>query len=481
MLGISEIIGYFSLFMVVLGIASYFIAPLGRVMIKFLQAWFGHFSKEEIQKFIILGITFAFVIGIYWTLRPMKDAIFMSMVGKHNIPWAKLVSLCVLFPMVIVYSKLVDKFHRHKMLYVMAFMYAVATLAFGLLLWHPEYGLPNKVVADNRILGWAWYVFVESYGSLMVALFWAFATDITSPDSAKRGFSIVVMLGQMGAILGPLLITPLAGPTRWGSSAPVVMVCGGLIFLIILFVKIFMTVTPKSQLVGYSGVKAAKAESEPGFLEGLYLLLSNWYLLGIFAIITIYEIIVTIIDFKFKSLVCDVCLDESARTLYLGDYAVWVNVISFACLMLGVSNIQRRLGLRFSLALMPFIIGGAIATFYVSPVVSVVFWIMVGAKAFNYALNGPAMKQLYVPTSEEVKYKSQAWIETFGSRSSKAAGSGINLLQTPFVNWFGAAGVGLHIAVCTYFSFGLLAAWFFVALYLGKTYDKAIKDDKVVC
>lgn len=478
---LTSVIRYFFGIAALVGIASFFIAPLRRMMITGLKAWFGNFTKDEVIKFIILGITFAFVIGIYWTLRPLKDAIFMSMVGKDYIPWAKCVSLCVLFPMVIVYSKLVDKFARHRMLYVMALLYALATLAFGYMLSDASIGLPNKIVDSGRILGWAWYVFVESYGSLMVALFWAFATDITSPESAKRGFSVVVMLGQLGAILGPLLLTPLAGPAYWGSSAPVVLVLGGLVFVIIAMVKLFMVVTPKSQLVGYAGAKGAHADAEPGFLEGLRLLVSNGYLLGIFAIITIYEVIVTIIDFRFKYLVGSTHVDESAATLYLGDYAVWVNVVSFACLLFGVSNIQRRLGLKFTLAMMPFIIGVAIAMFYVNPVVSVVFWIMVGAKAFNYALNGPAMKQLYVPTSQEVKYKSQAWIETFGSRSSKAAGSGINMLSKPFVGWFGPAGVALHIAACTYFSFGLLAVWFFIALFLGKTYDKAIKEDKVVC
>jgi AAA family ATP:ADP antiporter len=462
---------------VIVGLTLLFIEPLRRM-------FYGNFTKEELQKFLILGTTFAFVIGIYWTLRPMKDAIFMSMVGKDNIPWAKLLSLCVLFPLVIIYSKLVDKFPRHRMLYVMALIYAAATLLFGYMLMHPTIGLPNKTVDAGRILGWAWYVFVESYGSLMVALFWAFSTDITSPESAKRGFSMVTMIGQMGAILGPLLLTPLAGPQYWGSSAPVVLVTGGLVLMVIVMVKIFMTVTPKSQLMGYTGAVAAKTsghESEPGFLEGLRLLLSNGYLLGIFAVITIYEIIVTIIDFRFKYLVGEATVDDSSRTLYLGDYAVWVNFVSFVCLLLGVSNIQRHLGLRFSLALMPFIIGGAILTFYTSPIVGVVFWIMVGAKAFNYALNGPAMKQLYVPTSQDVKYKSQAWIETFGSRSSKAAGSGINLLQGPFINMFGPAGIALHIAVSTYFSLGLLFAWFFVALFLGKTYDKAVKEEKLVC
>ena len=49
-------------------------------------------------------------------------------------------------------------------------------------------------------------MFVESFGSLIVALFWAFATDITSPESGKKGFSLVVMIGQIGGILGPAFL-----------------------------------------------------------------------------------------------------------------------------------------------------------------------------------------------------------------------------------------------------------------------------------
>ena len=56
-------------------------------------------------------------------------------------------------------------------------------------------------------------------------------------------------------------------------------------------------------MAGYhSHDKGAAKEVEPGFLEGLMLMLKQPYLLGIFAVIGIYEIIVTIIDYNFKVL-----------------------------------------------------------------------------------------------------------------------------------------------------------------------------------
>lgn len=455
-----------------------------RGFIGFLKNWFGDFSKEEFKKFLKLGVIFALVIGVYWTLRPLKDSIFLSLCGKTNQPIAKWVSLFTLFPIVILYSKLVDKVARHRLFYIIGTIYFIGTLIIGGLFLHPTIGLCNVKEDPFRILPWVWYVFVESYGSIVVALFWAFAADMVSPDAAKRGFPFVVMLGQLGAIFGPMFLTPL-GKNVFGNSGPTVLICGALILLMMGAVYFFMATTPKDQLKGYSQQvpeKTGHKGEEPGFLEGLKLMLSQPYLLGIFAVISIYEIIVTIIDYRFKFMVTSNLPTEVERSAYLGDYAVWVNVISFLCLFFGISNIQRRLGIKASLVLMPFIVGVMVLSFYMFPQVQTLFWIMVFAKAVNYALNGPALKQLYVPTSHDVKYKSQAWIETFGSRSSKATGSAFNLLDKPFTRSFGEVqGISYLIAIGTYLSFGLLAAWLMVALYLGKTYQKAVDQDKVVC
>jgi ATP:ADP antiporter, AAA family len=449
----------------------------------FLKAWFGDFQKEELKKFLKLGVIFAFVIGVYWTLRPLKDSIFGSMANADNQPWAKLVSMIVLFPLVMLYSKLVDKVTRHKLFYIIGTAYFIGTVVLGLLFMHPTIGLANTTVDPSRVIAWVWYVFVESYGSIVVALFWAFAADMVMPDSAKRGFPLVVMIGQLGAIFGPLLLTPL-GKKLFGNSGPTVLICGLLIIAMMVCVYVFMKTTPRDEMSGYHRKDpGASKEVEPGFLEGLKLMLREPYLMGIFAVISIYEIIVTIIDFNFKVLVFTTFETEALRTNYLGDYAVWVNLVAFLCLLFGIGNIQRRLGIKISLVLMPFIVLAMVLSFKAYPVVQVLFWIMVAAKAINYALNGPALKTLYVPTSHDVKYKSQAWIETFGSRSSKAAGSGINLLKGPFQTWYGstAAGLAAYIAVASYFSVGLLGAWLLVALYLGKTYEKAVDEKKVVC
>ena len=173
-------------------------------------------------------------------------------------------------------------------------------------------------------------------------------------------------------------------------------------------------------------------QRQTGFFSGLQLLFRDRYLLGIFVVVSVYEIIVTIFDFNFKRLAFAAATGDQATASLLGNYGSMVNCVSFLCLACGISNVQRRLGMRVALCAMPFVIGVMVLAFDMAPTLSVLFWIMVGGKAINYALNSPCLKQLYIPTSLDAKYKSQAWIEMFGARGAKAGGSGLNTLLKVF-------------------------------------------------
>ncbi len=99
---------------------------------------------------------------------------------------------------------------------------------------------------------------------------------------------------------------------------------------------------------------------------------------------------------------------------------------------------------------------------------------MIGSKAVNYAVSGPALKQLYIPTSKNAKSKSQAWIETFGSRFSKEAGSCVNMLRP-------VLGTGTYRLLTSGLGFAFVGLWFVIALFLGRTYKKAVDSDTIVC
>jgi AAA family ATP:ADP antiporter len=444
--------------------------------------WGNFESKEELQKFGILALIFCGIIAIYWALRPMKDSIFNAMIGMEWQPMAKILSLVIIFPIVILYSKLVDTFPRHKVFYFLTGLYGVIALIMFFCFSDPSIGLANTVKSPTRILGWMWYIWVESFGSLMVALFWAIVTDITSPESAKRGFPLVALFGQVGNMVGPCVLN--AKRLGFSNSAPVVGILAGLLFAIGCMFWLFMHVTPASQLKGYKAEgEESEVESEPGFFEGLKLLVTRGYLLGLFLIITIYEVIVTVLDFHFKMSVSTAFTNELEVSSYLASYATMTGVVSTLCVLFGINSIQRILGMRTSLLMLPVLTIMAVVLIKLNPQSLIIgFWIMVFSKAVNYALNQPTLKQLYIPTSKDTKYKAQAWIEMFGGRLSKGSGSYINTFRAPLVAHHGAIdGVTRFLMFSSMISFGLIGVWLLVAIYVAKTYDKAIKEKRIVC
>jgi AAA family ATP:ADP antiporter len=450
---------------------------------------FGNFEREEFKKFLRMGLIFALIIGVYWTLRPLKDAIFIHLVGKLHLPYAKTVSVIALLPLVMFYTKLLEKTSRERMLRILPTFYGIAVLCFAVCMFFTQ-GSTEEIAARSPLaalatkgIGYVWYVFVESFGSLVVALFWAFAADTTDPTSAKRGFPLVVAIGQIGGIFFPYGIGGL--PHRLGLSTDTLsMVLLGIAILLILpLFRYFLKATPSHLLAAFEGKneQAVEKKQEPGFLEGLKLLLKHKYLLGIFAANFIYEVVVTIFDFNFK-VAASSHYTGVALSHYLSLYGSSVNVVSLGCLLLGISNVTRFLGVGMALAAMPIIVGLALVGFLSMDSLAFLFTLMVGSKAINYALNGPALKQLYIPTTPDVKFKAQAWIETFGSRSSKQAGSVFNMTLAPLQKVMGElTGKARYMMLSGAICFPLLAFWFIIAIYLGRKFKKAIHEKSVIC
>lgn len=455
---------------------------------------FGELDAQEFRKFIRMGIVFGCVIGAYWTIRVLKNALFMTLMGGNKmIPVAKTFSLIVLIPTVAYYSKLLNRYSRERMFYLLPMFYGICTvlfaLAFSLALAPKEVILARTGLAalGNYALAFSWFVFVESFGSLAVALFWAFATEVTLPESAKRGFSFVVALGQVGSIVAPYVFT------KFDSSAISILGGAGLMFGTVLAFRSLIKNTPTELMKSYHGkpMEAEENEEEPGFFEGLKILFSHNYLKAIFASIFVFEIVATLIDYQFNGAVHDYFGgDEKMVKSYLGDYGSLVNILTLACLLLGANNITKYLGVGVSLALVPVLIGGAFFAFLSVTSMTLTLGsldllraILVSTKAVNYALTGPATKQLYIPTSHDVRFKAQAWIETFGSRASKETGAVyVFAAESFFPKVFNPAAVHAFFGtLTTYLGIALIAGWFGMTIYLGRVHKDAIANKKIVC
>ena len=422
----------------------------------------GDLTPEEYKKFGLLAGTFLFLIGTYWLMRPLKDALFMNIVGKTYIPYAKMASVVFLIPLILLYSKLVDMVEKHKLLYIIPAIYVVFFFVAAYFLAHPTIGVANTIPNKYRIFGWVIYLAIESFGSLLPALFWSFLNSTTDSASAKRGYGLVIFGAQFGAIAGPEFAKHA---TRIGMPMLSVIIAIG-VFFVPVMVWWFM----RTQPITSAGATAEKKKAT-GFTEGLRLLFSQPYLFGILGIATLYEIIGTIIDYQMKYLAEDVYHSTEKVTEFLGLYGQCANFLALIFALVGTSYIIRNFGLRFSLVAFPIAVGGVVLYVWLYPTLWVLFGAMVAIKGLSYALNNPCKEIMYIPTSKDVKFKAKSWIDGFGGRTSKAAGSGINAV---FTNMTSLMFYGSLV------SLGIVGVWILVAMYVSTKNQQLVEQGKIV-
>ncbi len=446
-------------------------------MIERIKSFFGGaLEKAERKKFALLAMIFSITIGVYWLLRPIKDGLFLTMVGTEYVPLAKMISVIVIVPFIMIYSKLVDTFPRHIVLYAISTFYALLAIVFAVFILNPTMGIANTVADPSRILGWTFYIYVETFGTIMAALFWAFVSDTTTPDAAKRGYSVIVMGAQMGAVCLPLISKAIILSCGRGGTGYALLFGVVILSLLPFAVYYYMKDVPRSQMQGYVAEHKKPLEGghkKAGFLEGLYLLLAKPYLLAIFAIVSLYEVINAVLDYQFKGF-AKASYTGDALVVFLNDYAVFINFIALICILFGIDRIGRVLGFGKTLVLLPLLVGVCVLIMGFYPFLQVAFVTMGVQKAFNYSLNQPVKEQLYIPTTKDSKYKAKAWIDMFGSRVSKGGASIINSTR-------GILGAEGFMVVSMVISFALIGVWMMAALFVGKVHAQALREDRVVC
>lgn len=450
-------------------------------------------KQDEIRKFGLLALTFFLTMGAYWLLRLLKDTLFFKVCFPESLGWincqgrllqptAKFWSPVVVFVLVMVYSKLVDVFKKHVLFYVICSVYAVLFASFAVTLFLREaYGdvfLGKTVLAA---LGWVSYFAIESFGSLIAALFWSFTNSITTSESARRGYPFIIAGAQTGAIGGSVLMFFAHKIGLWQLFGLVTLFT----LSIIPVVYYFMETTPPSQMVtdAPSEAERAKSTKPAGFTEGIRLLVTKPYLMGILLVSSLFEVINQILEYQMKSQ-ADIFprfSGELGFAQFQGMYGIATNVLSFLMALLGTSYLIKHYGLRFGLLFFPVCLVSALAAllgFYVlgaptaGALLLATFLVMMFAKGLGYAVNNPVKEMMYIPTSKDAKFKTKGFIDVFGGRMAKLGGAQIN-------NMF-KHNLGDLLVYGSLFSFGLSSVWILAAIYVGNKNAQLIRDHEIV-
>ncbi len=447
---------------------------------KFLRALWGNLSKEEVEKFSFLSLIITIILGNYWMLRVMKNPIFNDLVGMQYQPYAKMASMFIVAFVLLIYSKLVDIFQKQTLFYIICPVFTAIFLFLGFASKYPEMFSLSETSSlftyfqwiPGKLIGWLIYFAFES-SSLLMFLFWAFVASITKTESAKKGYAMIVTCIQIGTISGPAIVTNFAPKI----GAPSLVILGGFLVLIVPFlVKLYLKIIPAE----VNKNAAPEQKKKTGFFEGLRLIVTKPYVLGILIVSTIYEIIGTVLEFQMNMIAKNIFTSRDLFAAFTGKYGMSVNGLALLFALLGTSIFMRKFGLRFCLIVYPALIGCVLLSLLGFnmfgathlQIMWALFGSMIAVKGFSYALNNPTKEIMYIPTTKDIRFKAKSWIESFGGRASKGSGSVI-------VASFAKNLPGL-LVFGTIISLGIVGVWIVVADLLGKKFNKLQTDNTII-
>jgi AAA family ATP:ADP antiporter len=214
---------------------------------------------------------------------------------------------------------------------------------------------------------------------------------------------------------------------------------------------------PRAERLGASGDGHA-------VWEGARLVVQSRYFAGVAALILLYELVSNIVDFQLAASVQLAIDGTTERDAFFGLVGQISGVLSIVVQLLLTSWVMRRYGLGVALLFLPLAIGmGTVGYMAIGGLVYAA-GMSVSDSALSYSIHQSAKEALYVAGRRQEKYKAKAFIDMFVQRAAKVLAVGLNLVVASYVGLANVQWLGLV-------TFGALAAWIPLVLYLGRQFE----------
>lgn len=368
-------------------------------------------------------------------------------------------------------------------------------------------------------LGYFFFVLVESYGSVAITIFWAFANSHLTLEAAERHYGSIVAVAQVGAIGGSTLSAMLgrrkedgaihdaegrvdvsfAGGADGGNDArvtPLLIFCacgciGCGMLVMALYARLFAR--PMAPSTGTAvdadaedyverrlpgeDLKPPTVQSNLGkrqsgsgggdsrndgstfrdLFGGVDMIFRHEYLKLVLAVSVLYEIALTCMHYEMNLIGLDrfgvgiSIVDESELSngqehlgnnnhqkngsdegityiQFMGWYGQTVNVLSLFLSFYAFPRLIKHYGLAFTIRIFPTVLlVVTISAFVIFPRNLYFLFVSLSlCKALTYSVHDPSEEVLYMPTSDDAKFRAKFWIDVVGQRIAKAVGSAIN-------------------------------------------------------
>ena len=438
------------------------------------------------------ALFFFVVLCGYFFLRPVREAMGVAR-GMDELRWLFAINCFVSLGAVLAFGGVVARTNRRRFIPVAYLFVIVCLIGFAALLIQDVRSGGGLIGTDaqtalSRGVGYSFYIWLTVINLFTTSVFWAFMVDIFDVDQGKRMFAFVGIGGTLGAIVGSWATTFISGRTETPYLPAGLMLIGAGFFAAAIAVMLALermavrSEASRLEAVGSSragdgsggapedGVDPGADEGTHGaiggtFWDGARAVATSPYLLGVGVWVVFMAVSNTLIYFTQANIILS---DSDTFSQLLGNFAQFDNMAQVATLITQIfitTHVIRKLGVGWTLAILPLVTMAGFAVLAVWPVYGVMMIFQAVHRATRYAISRPSRETLFSVVTPSEKYKAKPVVDVFLYRGGDLAGAGIDGL-------FALLGLALvWVAVST----GPLAAmWIALSIGMGRAQARRV-------
>ncbi|MDE2874300.1 MAG: hypothetical protein OXU69_07365 [Gemmatimonadota bacterium] len=433
----------------------------------------------------------------YFFLRPVREAMGVAR-GMDELRWLFAINCFVSLGAVLAFGGVVARTNRRRFIPVAYLFVIVCLIGFAALLIQDVRSGGGLIGTDaqtalSRGVGYSFYIWLTVINLFTTSVFWAFMVDIFDVDQGKRMFAFVGIGGTLGAIVGSWATNLISVLTESAYLPAGLMLIGAAFFAAAIAVMLALermavrSGASRLEAVGGgagdrtgagSGGEGEDGKGEgPGgkgdadgaiggtFWDGARAVATSPYLLGVGVWVVFMAVSNTLIYFTQANIILS---DSDTFSQLLGNFAQFDTMAQVATLITQIfitTHVIRKLGVGWTLAILPLVTMAGFAVLAVWPVYGVMMIFQAVHRATRYAISRPSRETLFSVVTPSEKYKAKPVVDVFLYRGGDLAGAGIDGL-------FALLGLTLvWVAVST----GPLAAmWIVLSIGMGRAQARRV-------
>jgi len=410
-------------------------------------------ERDEVVAVSWSFLYFFCIMSAYFMLRSVRET--MAIVsGVQNIPWLFTGTFVLMMLATPVFGWVASRYPRRIFLpWVYYFFIANILLFFAVFTY-----------AQNNNLSLLWisrgfFVWLSVFNLFVVSVFWSFMADIYSKRQSRRLFGIITAGGSAGALVGPLVTSVLVIPIGFKNLLPI-----SALLLLLGVYCVYRLRRWVRQSAGVTGrgdsVESEKAIGGTAWAGLNYVVKQRYFSAIALALLcanflggAMYMYMAQMVSVTFEG------TDRQTQIFAFMDAAI--NALSFIGQLLLVKHSVRKLGIGWTLSLLPILSIIGFSLLALNPTFAVIAAFHILRRSLGFGFSKPTSDMLYSVVPPEAKYKAKNFIDTTIYR-------GWDVVSTWTIRSIGSIGLSGIALLCV----PIAVVWMLIVRWIGREYRR---------